>query len=439
VKSKIIHYLNTDIWRIRLSDLPLKKSFFIRHIRIIILAIRGIIEDKCLQRASTLTFYSLLSIGPVMALALGIAKGFGLEKRLESQVLDKLPAQEEVLNQILQYARILLENTKGGIIAGIGIVILFWAVLKVFNHIELAFNDIWQIKESRSWRRKLSNYLAFIVIAPILLIMYSSLPVFITTQLSLIAGKIAIFQKISPLIYFLLKLFPYFLIWGLFTVIYILIPNTRVNFISGLVAGIIAGTIYLLAQWGYILFQIGVTRYNPIYGSLAALPLLLLWLHLGWVILLIGAEYSYAHQNVEIYEFEPDYLNISPYFKKLLTLQIVHLFVKKFAKGEAPLSAVKISQKLEIPIRLVHQILDELVDSGLVSNMRPDEYEESIYQPASDTSQWTIKFVTDALEKRGINAIPVAQTQELKALAEKLRELGETVDTSPANKLLGDI
>ncbi|MGD2272700.1 MAG: YihY/virulence factor BrkB family protein, partial [Desulfobacterales bacterium] len=297
----------------------------------------------------------------------------------------------------------------------------------------------WQIKKSRSWRRKLSNYLAFIVIAPILLMMYSSLPVFITTQLGLIAEKIAIFQKISPLIYFLLKLFPYFLIWSLFTFIYVLIPNTRVNFISGLLAGIIAGTIYLLVQWGYILFQIGVTRYNPIYGSLAALPLLLLWLHLGWVILLIGAEYSYAHQNVEIYEFEPDYLNISPYFKKLLTLQMLHLFVKNFSKGEAPLSAVKISQKLEIPIRLVHQILDELVDSGLVSNMRPDEYEESIYQPAIDTNQWTIKFVTDALEKRGINALPVAQTQELKVLSEKLRELGETIEMSPANKLLKDI
>ena len=210
--TKIIDYLNTDMWRIRLSDLPLKKSFFIKQIRILVLTIRGFVEDKCLLRASTLTFYSILSIGPVVALALGIAKGFGLEKILERQVLDKLPAQEAVLSQILQYARILLENTKGGLIAGIGIVILFWAVLRVFNHIERVFNDIWQIKKPRPWRRKLSNYLAFIVIAPILLIMYSSIPVLITTQLSLIAGKFAIFQKISPLIYFLLKLFPYFLI-----------------------------------------------------------------------------------------------------------------------------------------------------------------------------------------------------------------------------------
>jgi membrane protein len=144
--TKIIHYLNTDMWRIRLSDLPLKKSFFIKQIRIFVLAIRRFTADKCLLRASTLTFYSILSIGPVVALALGIAKGFGLEKILERQVLDKLPAQEAVLSQILQYAKILLENTKGGVIAGIGIVILFWAVLRVFNHIERAFNDIWQIK-----------------------------------------------------------------------------------------------------------------------------------------------------------------------------------------------------------------------------------------------------------------------------------------------------
>ena len=437
--TKILDYLNTDMWRIRLSDLPLKKSFFIKQIRILVLTIRRFTADKCLLRASTLTFYSILSIGPVVALGLGIAKGFDLDKKLEHQVLDKLPAQEAVLNQILQYARILLENTKGGVIAGIGIVILFWAVLRVFNHIEQAFNDIWQIKKSRLWRRKLSNYLAFIVIAPILLIMYSSIPFFITTQLNLIAGKFAIFQKISPLIYFLLKLFPYFLIWGLFTFIYTLIPNTRVNFISGLLAGIIAGTIYLLVQWGYIIFQIGVARYNPIYGSLAALPLLLLWLQLGWIILLLGAEYSYAHQNVDSYEFEPDYLKISPYFKKLLTLQIVHLLLKKFSKGDAPLNAVNISKKLEIPIRLVHQILDDLVACGLVNNMKPDEYEESIYQPASDIGGWTIKYVTDALEKRGVDQLPVAQTQELNALSEKLQELGETIEKSPANKLLKDI
>jgi hypothetical protein len=113
--------------------------------------------------------------------------------------------------------------------------------------------------------------------------------------------------------------------------------------------------------------------------------------------------------------------------------------IKQFSDGQAPLDAVKISKKLEIPIRLVHQILDELIECGLVSDMKPDEYEKSIYQPASDIGAWTIKYVTDALEKRGVNQLPVAQTQELKALSEKLQELGETIEMSPANKLLKDI
>ena len=167
--ARIVNYITTDIWRIRLRDRPPGPSFVIRHLRIVILAIRGFLEDRCLLRASALTFYSLLSIGPVVALALGIAKGFGMEK-----VMDKIPVQEEVLRQITTYAHALLENTRGGVIAGIGIVVLIWSVLKVLNHIEMSFNEIWYIEKSRSWKRKISNYLSFIIIAPILLMMYIS-------------------------------------------------------------------------------------------------------------------------------------------------------------------------------------------------------------------------------------------------------------------------
>jgi membrane protein len=439
MRKKIIHYIKTDVWRIRLRDLSGIKPLLLKHLRVMILTIRGIIEDKCMLRASALTYYSLLSIGPVVALALGLAKWFGLEKLLKSQVLEKIPAQEAVLNQIMSYAHILLENTKGGVIAGIGVLVLFWAVLRVLHHIELAFNDIWQIKKSRSWKRKLINYLAFVVIAPILLMMYSSVPIFMATQINLIAGKIIILQKIGPLISLFLKLFPYLTIWGLFTFIYILIPNTRVTFRAALQAGIIAGTIYLVVQWGLIQFQVGVSRYNPIYGSLAALPMLLIWLHIGWVILLSGAEYSYAFQNVGLYEFEPDYRKISNHYNKLLTLQIAQLLVKRFSNGDTPLNAVQISQTLEIPIRLVQQILDELADSGLVYRMKPDEYEQAVYQPASDINRWRIKYITDKLEKRGVDDMPVAQTQELKTLSQKLREIDEIIEKSPANNLLKDI
>lgn len=437
--ERAIEYITTDIWRIRLSDLTRSNAFFLRHFRIILLTIRGFLEDNCLLRASALTFYSLLSIGPVVALTFGIAKGFGLQQRLQSEILEKIPAQEEVLNQILEYADVLLTNTKGGVIAGIGVILLFWSVLKVLNHIERSFNEIWYITESRSWKRKLSNYLSFIVIAPILLLIYSSIPVFITTQISLIAGKITILQKISPLILLPLKLLPYILVWGVFTFIYLLIPNTRVSFKSGLLGGIIAGTIYLLVQWLYINFQVGVARYNPIYGSLAALPLLLVWLNLGWIILLIGAEYSFAHQNVEAYEFEPDYANVSPYLKKLMTLQIAQLIAKRFSKVEPPLSAVQISQSLDMPIRLAEKLLGELTGCGLVSNVQQEEYAVPVYQPASDIGLWTVKYLSDALEKCGVNQIPIAQTREFETLSKTVEQIDTAMEASPANKLLKDI
>jgi len=436
---KIFRFIKTDIWRIRLKGLPFIKALMVRLLRIVLLAIRKFHEDRCLLRASALTFYSLLSIGPVAALALGIAKGFGFETLLEKQLFDKFPGQEEVLFQIINYAGRLIENTKGGMIAGFGVAVLFWSVLKVLGHIERSFNDIWRIRKSRALKRKISNYLAFMLITPILVLMSSSLPVFITTQIAAITEKVDLIKVFSPFIFSSLKLLPYFLLWTLFTFIYLLMPNTKVNFKSGLMAGIVAGTIYQLAQVGYIYLQVAIAKNNPVYASLIALPLLLIWLQASWAIILIGAEVSFAHQNVDMYEFEPDYLKISPYFKKLLSLQIAHLLIDKFARGDNPSTAAQISQTLEIPIRMVHRILDELVACKIISDMKTDEYEEFTYQPALDINLLTIKYVVDALDQRGVSQIPVAQTKELTALSESLNELGEAIEQSPANKLLKDI
>lgn len=436
---KIISFIKIDIWRIRLKSLPFIKALIISQLRIVLLTIRKFHEDKCLLRASALTFYSLLSIGPVAALALGIAKGFGFETLLEKQLFDKFPGQEEVLLQIIDYAGKLIENTKGGMIAGFGVAVLFWSVLKVLGHIEKSFNDIWGIRKSRAFKRKISNYLAFMLITPILVLMSSSLPVFITTQIAVITEKVGLIKMFSPFIFSSLKLLPYFLLWTLFTFIYLMMPNTKVNFRSGLLAGVVAGTIYQLAQVGYIYLQVAIAKNNPVYASLVALPLLLIWLQASWAIILIGAEVSFAHQNVDMYEFEPDYLKISSHFKKLLSLQIAHLLISNFSKGDKPLTAAQISQALEIPVRVVRWILDDLVDCKILSDMKTDEYTEFTYQPAIDINILTIQYIINALDKKGVSHIPVARTEELETLTETLKELGNLIENSPANKLLKDI
>ena len=437
--SNIVDYMKTDIWRIRLKDIPPRKSFFIKCLRIFLLTVRGFSEDRCQLRASALTFYSLLSIVPVVAMAFGIAKGFGFEKLLEKQLLEQFPGQEEVMMQTVFFARSLLEKTKGGMIAGIGVVVLIWTVIKVMGSIEGSFNAIWKIKESRSIGRKLNNYLAIMLISPILWIMSSSVTVFITTEVTLLTKKVTLLEDISPVILFALNILPYSLIWILFTVIYMIMPNIKVHFKSGFLAGIVAGTIYQAGQLAYITFQVGVSKYNTIYGSFAALPLFLVWLQLSWLILLFGAELSFANQNVDSYEFEPDSRMISYSFNQLLSLTIAHLLIGNFSKGEKPLTAAQISYALEIPLPLVRRILCKLVEAGIVSHTETQEDRKLAYQPARDISLFTIRYVIEALENIGVDNVPVAQTNALKRLSEILQNLRETIEQSPENKLLRDI
>jgi membrane protein len=277
------------------------------------------------------------------------------------------------------------------------------------------------------------------LICPILFLVSSTITVVITSGIKLFMQKIAILGAVSPTIFFLLNLLPYCILWILFTFLYIFIPNTRVNFRSGALAGIIAGTIYQVFQWIYVTFQIGVAKYNAIYASFAALPLFFIWLQLSWFILLFGAEISFAHQNVDTYEFDQDARTVSHYFKRLLSLRIVHLLIKCFSDGERAWNAAQIAQKLEIPIRLVQQILYELVTSGILSEIKVDEDREVAYQPARDPANMTIKYVIDALEQNGSDNIPVAQSEELQKLSESLKAFSDLVDQSPANQRLKDI
>lgn len=439
VLSKIIDFITTDIWRISLKDLPRKKSFFVKQFRTVLLAIRGFDEDRCLLSAASLTFYSLLSIVPILAMAFGIAKGFGFEKLLEKQLVENLPGQETVLLKAVDFAKNLLENTQGGMIAGIGIIVLLWTVIKLLGRIESSFNEIWEIRQSRTVVRKFSDYLSIMLISPVFVVVSSSVTVFITTQITQITEKIALLSMFGPLIMLTLKILPYCLIGILLTIIYMLMPNTKVNLKSGLVAGMIAGVAFVLVQWGYINFQVGIARYNAIYGSFAALPLFLIWLQLSWLIVLFGAEVSFAIQNVDTYEFEQDCQGISPAFKTLLSLQIAHLSIQAFSRGENPLTTSQVSNKLGIPIRLVRQILYELADSGIISDTSNDESKEVAYQPARDINMLTVKYVIEALENRGTDNIPVVHSRELTALSDTLEVFGDTIEASPANKLLKDI
>ena len=437
--AKIIKFLTTDIWRLRLKNYPPSKSFVIRQLRVIVLSIRGYAEDKCKFRASALTFFTLLSIVPVIAMMFGIAKGFGLQEKVKAQILDKMQGHEEIAQRLIEFSNSLLENAKGGFIAGIGVAFLLWAVIKLLSNIENSFNDIWGIKKGRSIGRKFSDYLSLMLICPILLVMSGSATVIVSTQISQLIVKLPLHPSISASILTVLKLLPYCTIWVIFSFVFIFMPNTKVNWTSGILAGIVAGSMFQLIQSIYINFQVGLTKYNAVYGSFAALPFFLLWLQISWLVVLFGAELSFAHQNVDTYEFEPDCLNVSQKYKRKLSLLVTHLLVKNFCSCSRPLQADEISQQLEIPVRLVRQILFELVGCGVLSEVKKEQDRQVAYQPGCDVDVITVKHVIDSLEARGNAGIPVLDSDEFSKLSECLDIFSNTLNESPANVALKDI
>jgi membrane protein len=437
--AHIIQFLNTDIWRLQAHKLPPRQSFWIRQLRIFLLAIRRFNVDKCELRASALTFYSLLSIVPVVAMAFAVAKGFGFEKILGEQLVANLEGHEEVAERIIGFAQSMLENTKGGAIAGVGIVVLFWTVIKVLGNIEKSFNDIWGVKTPRAMGRKFADYLSVMMICPVLMISASSITVLVTTRITQLVARLSFLGPLADVLIFFLRVLPYGVIWLVFTFIYVFMPNTKVGLKSALWGGILAGTIYQLVQLAYISFQVGVSKYGAIYGSFAALPLFLVWLQLSWLIVLLGAEIAFAHQNVSTYEFEEDCLKASHSFKRTVALMIASLCVKNFLRGEKPSTAEDMARELEAPIRLVRAVLSELTEGRVLSEVCLDHREVVAYQPACDVQSLTVAGVIERLDQQGIATLPLADSVPINKLREAVNRFHETNQQSPANLKLQDL
>ena len=436
--NRWLDFFHQTIWYSRRGDRSTFQWWLIRLVRTLVLSVQGFNRHHGSLRASALTFFTLLSLVPVAAMAFGIAKGFGFERRLQQELLDKFSAQQEVVRQVIGFAQNMLDNTKGGMIAGIGVVVLFWAVIKVLSNIESSFNHIWGVR-SRSFIRKLSDYLTIMLIGPVLMILSGSLTVFITHQVSAISGRFELLQMVGPAIYVGLKLLPFTLIWILFTLVYMIMPNTRVRFGGALLAGVIAGTAYQAVQAAYIHFQIIVAKYNAIYGSFAALPLFLLWLQVSWLIVIIGAEISHAYQQSEHVDQTNGGRDMSLAETQLLSLAICRHVVRLFHQGRPAQTTEQIADALVLPLSLVDNLTDFLIRGNILVHIDGDADNRSAVQPAQDIHRLTVNTVIAALADVGGDSGRLAHVPETESLSETLMEFRSELDRSVANRLIMDI
>jgi membrane protein len=437
MKHKAINFVKEELWLLHEQKLPPFKAAIIKSLKIALLSAQGFSRDLCPLRASALTLYSLLSIVPVIAMLFGIAKGFGFEKTLTERLIEQAHQQDELVLKVINFAQNLLDSTKGGVVAGIGIVVLFWTIISLIGNIEESFNHIWKIARNRSISRKFSDYLSLMLLAPIILIVASSITVLLNTEVTWLITLIELPEFGTWLVIKALGLLPLLLMIGLFTFTLIFMPNHKIHYRAGIIAGVVTGILYDLLQWAYLSLQIGVSNYNAIYGSFAAIPLFVVWLQIGWMIVLFGCEVAFFLQYYENYRNNNRFSNLSFSLQKVIALQVTHLLIKNFSQLNVPLSADDIAARLVIPIAIIQPILGKLTASHILIEFNIPEEDDDVYQPAVDINLLTIAFVINALEQCGQNQLPDVNQERL--FMDAVNDFRKLMEASKQNCLLKDI
>lgn len=395
----LIRFVTYDIWRITENDLSGIRRIYIYVAKSMILAVRGFKREGLSTRASALTYNTLLAIVPLLAVIVGVASGFGFRETIRGGLYEYFPGHQFQLDKALDFAESYLSMAKGGLFLGIGLTLLLYTVISLISTIEDTFNDIWQIPKSRPWHRKITDYLALFIILPLLMTLSSGISIFLSTIRTSFLSE---YVFLTPIADFILKISPFIITSLFFMVLFILVPNTKVRFLNAFVAGVITGFAFQVFQFVYISGQIWVSKYNAIYGSFAALPLLLLWLQLSWLLCLFGAEIAYASQNVKKFSFERDSKNISRRYKDFLAILITTLIIKRFEKGEKPYTADELSDEYRIPIRLTTHILYLLKEINILIEVNSDNDNRiPHYQPAIDINQISVGYLLQKMDEFG--------------------------------------
>ena len=383
--KRLIQFLKVDIWQVQREDISPVRYLLYEVIKKVLLAVEYFTTKRMMDSAAALTYSTLLAIVPIMAVVFAIARGFGYNKYIETWFREALSSQPQVAEAIIGFVNSYLVHTKSGIFLGIGLLFMLWTVIMLISNIEKAFNDIWQVSTPRSIFRTITDYMAMFLLAPIIIVVTSGISIMMAT----FANGIGETLIVGPTLRFFLRLLPYIIMSGVFIALYVFMPNTKVKIKSAIIPGILAGVAMQGLQLVYIHSQIWVTGYNAIYGSFAALPLFMLWVQISWTICLFGAELAYTN-------------DLSHRYRLLLSAYLMTLICRRFEEGKKPYTALELKLETNIPIRITHDLLENLTRVHLLSEMTNDEKgTEAVYQPAESTARLSVGMMIDRLEAEG--------------------------------------
>ena len=346
-----------------------------RSLRISIAVVLQFKRNNCGQKAAALTFNTLLAFIPLLAIMFALLKGFGVHNTIEPMLLQHLSVgSEDVVTRIVEY----INNTNVTRLGSFGLVVLIFTVLALISNIEKSFNSLWQVDETRSLFRRFADYFSVVTLGPLFLLAAFSMNTSMRNQdiVQWILSK----PVFGDLLLLLFSVLPFIVIWVAFIFLYLFIPNTKVNIVSATLGGVSAGTLWLITQWGYVNFQYGVAKYNAIYGTMAALPIFMIWIYLSWLIALLGLQLCWAHQNRTRLGHLLRHDNVTRW-QPLQVLELLLVVYSRFQRGADCWSVEELIEQVSMPSDVAKCVIKHLQQCGVVLVVCPEPSDIDLVVP----------------------------------------------------------
>jgi membrane protein len=425
MKRRLQHFkefIQYDLWRQSHMNIHTpRKRLWYRILQTIILVARGFKDQVLVVRANSLSFALLFAFIPMMALIYAIARGFGFEEVLQETLSGSFLAEANIAPVLIEWIERYLETARGGFFLGMGLIVLVWAVYAFFNMLENSFNSIWNVKQSRSLGRRLTNYIMTLLLVPILVVVTSGISIFLNSAEVLSS----VLEAIEPVRKFMLRFIPFVATTAVFTWIFTAIPNTKVKFSSAFIPGIIMGLLYQVVQSLSMYLVVLFTRMSIVYGAFSIIPLILIWLNITCWLLLIGAELAFAIQNNDLFAYENDLKKMSRRYKDYVMLYILATIIRRFEAGEAPQTAQEMATINQLPIRLVQQLLSRMEETNIIRRVYIEQEEDQAFVPALDTKTITVEMVIGRISAQGSEEFLQHTPAEMQAFWQRYQQMIE--------------
>ncbi|MCO6411662.1 MAG: YihY/virulence factor BrkB family protein [Thiogranum sp.] len=423
------------LWSDKLRNASRVRHSLVMTLRIVFVLVRQLMQGQLNLRAMSLVYTTLLSLVPLLAFSFSVLKGFGVHNQLEPALLGFFeplgPEGAELTQRIIGF----VDRVDVGVLGSLGLGFLLYTVVSLTQKVEESFNFVWQVDRLRSFAERFSSYLSVIMIGPVLV--FTALGVTATVMNTSLVQELMEVEPFGHLIVLASKLIPYVLVIAAFTFVYMFVPNTRVKLAPAAIGGLVAGVLWQASGWGFAAFIASSSKYAAIYSGFAILILMLIWLYIGWLILLLGAQVAFYVQHSEYVTREPVQLRLSNRLQEHLVLQIMFLVADNYIKQRDPWTLDELVQHLGLPMQPIHRVLRLLVDSGVLSETGG---EPPAYLPRRDIDTITVAALLDVARSAGETRMLAKATLPYQAqVAGTMETIRKAVEAELGEQTLRDL